>query len=297
MACSSCHRPDLAFSDGRQTAIGVTGERHPRNTPGLANVGYFSILSWVDPNETRLEQQSSRPLFGRHPIEMRVDGLQTYVLQRLGNDPNYQRLFAAAFPETGGAVDFPNIQKALAAFLRTLVSADSPYDRRLADPDALSPAARRGLDLFMGDRLGCGSCHTPPLFTDMNFHNTGLINADGNGGLPVGNQGLTEHTGDPADMGRFRTPSLRNVAVTAPYMHDGSVATLAAVIDHYAAGGRAAQNGARSPLAAPQIAGFPISDTEKADLIAFLEALTDEHFLTDPSIRSPFSYRPQGTSR
>lgn len=298
MSCGTCHRPELAFSDGRPVAIGITGQYHPRNTPGLANVGYFPVLTWADPAETALETQSLKPLFGHEPVEMMSGVMSEIVLDRLNGDASYRRMFAAAFPETGGIIDFRSIRLAIAAFERTLISAGSPYDAWLADPgSALSPAAARGLALFVSPGFSCADCHTPPFFTDMAFHNTGLFNLDGDGGLPLGNQGLVAHSGDPADMGRFRTPSLRNVAVTAPYMHDGTVATLEAVIEHYAAGGRAAQVGARSPLAAPQIAGFPISDAEKADLIAFLEALTDESFLSDPSIRSPFTYRPQTSAQ
>ncbi len=297
MSCGTCHRPELGFSDGRRVAIGITGERHPRNTPGLANVGYFQVLTWANPSETRLEEQSIRPLFGRDPIEMMAEGRQADILARFEADLAYRARFQAAFPETGGAIDFPAIRMAIAAFQRTLISADTPYDRHVRDPasGALSPEAERGMDLFFSDRLACGTCHLPPHFTDAavepRFHNTGLYNLDGAGAYPEGNQGLIEHTGDPATMGRFRTPSLRNVAVTAPYMHDGSIATLDDVISHYAAGGRAALSGEPSPLTSPHVRGFPIRETERASLTAFLHALTDATFLADARIQSPYRWR------
>lgn len=293
MSCGTCHRPELAFSDGRPVAIGITGQYHPRNTPGLANVGYFPVLTWADPAETALETQSIKPLFGHEPVEMMSDVVSEIVLDRLTGDASYRRMFAAAFPETGGIIDFPTIRLAIAAFERTLISAGSPYDNWLADPvAALSPEAARGLALFMSPRFGCADCHAPPFFTDMAFHNTGLFNLDGDGGLPLGNQGLVAHSGDPADMGRFRTPSLRNVAVTGPYMHDGSVESLEAAIEAYAAGGRAALAGARSPLTSPLVAGFRITAGEKADLLAFLGALTDTTFMENEAFQSPFRYRP-----
>ena len=294
MSCSTCHRPELGFTDGRPVAIGVTGERHPRNSQPLANVGYLPTLTWADPSVTSLEEQSKLPLFGEHPIEMLAAGRESAIIARLEVDLRYRRLFAAAFPETGGRIDFLAIRRALAAFERTLLSFDSAYDRAHHgdDSDALSAPARRGEALFFSSRLACASCHPPPLFTDAllstGYHNTGLYDLDGQGALPLGNQGLIEHTGRPADMGQFRTPSLRNVAVTGPYMHDGSLMTLGDVLDHYAAGGRSARAGHRSPLTSPLVSGFALAETEKADLIAFLEALTDYSFLANPEHQSPF---------
>jgi len=175
-----------------------------------------------------------------------------------------------------------------------MVSARAPYDlyRYGGDDAAISEAAKRGEALFLSDRLNCGACHTGLHLSDAipepAYHNTGLYNLDGEGGLPEGNQGLFEATGDAADIGRFRTPSLRNVALTAPYMHDGSLTDLDAVIDHYAAGGEAARLGAPSPLASEHVTGFTLTAGERADLIAFLETLTDQSFLDDPRFQTPF---------
>jgi len=294
MSCATCHDPSKAFTDGRPVAIGITGEFHPRNSMALQNVAYHAVLTWADPATVSLERQMLTPMFGQHPEEMAVTGFEGRVLDYLTHDPIYPGLFAAAFPDRAGAIDFDAITMAIAAFERTLVSADAPYDRyRYAgDEAALSEAAKRGADLFNSERLACGYCHTGLHLTDAipepRFHNTGLYNIDGAGTLPEDNQGLIEHTGRAEDMGKFRTPMLRNVALTAPYMHDGSLATLDAVVDHYAAGGESARTGTRSPLGSPLVMGFELSAGEKADLIAFLESLTDETFLSDPDIRSPF---------
>src|SRR3954454_24171936 len=129
ISCSTCHRPELGFTDGRPVAIGVTGERHPRNSQPLANIGYLPALTWADPAVTSLEEQSKLPLFGDHPVEMLAAGREPAIIARLEVDRRYLQLFAAAFPETGGWIDFVAIRKALAAFERTLLSFDAPYDR------------------------------------------------------------------------------------------------------------------------------------------------------------------------
>lgn len=138
--------------------------------------------------------------------------------------------------------------------------------------------------------------HSRKPFAESGFHNTGLYNVDGRGAYPADNIGLAEHTGRAEDMGRFRTPSLRNVALTAPYMHDGSVATLFDAVDHYAAGGRAAAKGARSPLKSPFVPGFRLTLREKADLVAFLQSLTDRTFVSDPRFANPWTDGPNAAS-
>lgn len=294
MSCATCHRQEKAFTEGRPVAVGVTGERHTLNTPSLANVGYQTALTWADPLQHSLEEQSKVPLFGADPVEMGSDGHEKHIVEQIGFNSINARLFREAFPETQGRVDFEAIRKAIAAFQRTIISANSPYDRfRFAgEVYALPDAAKRGLVLFESERLGCSSCHAGLHLTDAipeaRYHNTGLYNVDGRGGLPDGRKGLVDHTGRAEDMGRFRTPSLRNVAVTAPYMHDGSLATLDDVISHYAAGGEAARRGARSPLTSPKVRAFVITQAERRDLIAFLEALTDGALLADPAFASPF---------
>jgi cytochrome c peroxidase len=190
------------------------------------------------------------------------------------------------------------VRKAIAAFERTLLSGGAPYDRALyADEQrALSPAARRGLRLFTSAELACSECHGGPAFAgrEASFHNTGLYNLGGTGLYPGAGQGLFARTQLPADMGRFRAPGLRNIALTAPYMHDGSVATLRDVLAHYARGGRnwateaGDGHGPRNPHQSAAVRGFALRDEDAAALIAFLEALTDEAFVTDPRFADPW---------
>lgn len=305
-SCASCHQQERGFSDGAPFSWGVTGELTARNTMALANVGYAPSLTWSNPMMIDLSIQARSPLFGQHPVEMGMAGKEEALIAAVSDVPVYRELFSKAFPEDGGKVTVNRITAALAAFERTLVSATSPYDayRFGGDPDAISESAKRGEALFFGDRLKCHACHGGPRFSGdasdngaprVNFENNGLYNIDGIGAYPASNVGAIANTARPEDMGRFKVPSLRNIAVTAPYMHDGSIKTLDAVVDHYAAGGRLIEGGAAnagdgraSPLKSPLVSGFALSAEERKDLIAFLNALTDEAFLKDPRFSNPW---------
>lgn len=291
-SCASCHRPELAFSDGLAHAVGSTGQLHPRSTMSLANVGYNLTLTWADSGLVRIEDQASIPMFNQHPVELGLAGRMDEALQRLASDPGYVELFAEAFPQSGGEISLRTVQQALATFQRTLLSMDSAYDRYvyLGESGALSEAARRGMKLFFSERLACSKCHSGFNFSgpvrqrgrpdpSAAFHNTGLYNIDGRGGYPSQDTGLHQLSKRPRDMGRFRAPTLRNIAVTAPYMHDGSIATLQEVLEHYAVGGR---NGSGNPLKSPLLRGFELTGQQQADLIEFLKSLTDEGFLKEP---------------
>jgi cytochrome c peroxidase len=255
-----------------------------------------------------LEVQALIPLFGEHPVEMGLAGREQQLFAMFKSDPTYQRLFARAFPAETSQGDaalysLSTLTKALASFQRSLLSFDSPYDRYRygGQKNAISPAAKRGEELFFGEKLECYHCHGGFNFTDnlkhartpfpeVGFHNTGLYNEDGRGAYPKASPGIVEFTGEPRDAGRFRTPSLRNVAVAAPYMHDGSIPTLHEVLrTHYARAGRAVHAGrAANPLRSEFIAGFEISEAEIADVVAFLESLTDERFLRAPAHQNPW---------
>lgn len=306
-SCASCHVQALAFTDAEVTATGSTGELLARNSLGLTNSAYTSKLTWANPNFDLLEQQILVPMFGEFPVELGITGHEDEVLARFAEDPFYVELFVAAFPEREDPIVFDSIVKALASFIRVMISGDSPYDRyRQGDDAAISESAKRGAALFFSEELECHHCHggfnfslatrhVNTTFTQNAFQNTGLYNIDGLGGYPPGNRGIYEFTFADVDMGRFRPPSLRNVAVTAPYTHDGSVATLSELIDIYAAGGRVipegqtwAGDGRVSPNKSGFISGFDLDAQDKADLIAFLESLTDEGFLTDPRLGDPF---------
>jgi len=314
-SCASCHKQELAFTDGRTVSPGAFGDLTPRNAMSLANAAYAPVLTWGNPLLHSLEQQALVPLVGREPVELGMAGRDEELAARLRADPVYPPLFARAFPEAPDVISLAAVVRALAAFERTLVSARSPYDRYRYEGNvgAVSEAAIRGEALFFGERLECHHCHGNFNLNDsmmharnrigeIAFHNTGLYNLDGKGAYPSDNTGLEEHTGRPEDMGRFKAPSLRNVAVTAPYMHDGSIPTLDAVLDHYAAGGRTIAGGPHAgvgrtnPLKSSFVSGFTLTPEERADLLAFLRSLTDDEFLKDPEFSDPWRNDPPGRS-
>jgi cytochrome c peroxidase len=305
-ACATCHLQELAFTDGRVTSIGETGQIHRRNSMSLANVAYNASLTWAHPFLTDLERQALVPLFGDNPIELGLDS-EAELVANLAVEPLYADLFAAAFPDEAEPLTAANVVYALSAFQRTLISGRSAFDRWFydGDDDAVDEAAKRGYQLFNSHPAECFHCHVNFNFTDtayyegasswdVRFHNTGLYNVDGLGAYPASDPGLIEITMEPDDMGHFRVPTLRNIAVTAPYMHDGSIATLDEVLDHYAAGGRTivdgpnAGVGSESPLRSTFVPGFELSAQDRADLLAFLAALTDDAFLTDPDLADPW---------
>jgi cytochrome c peroxidase len=237
---------------------------------------------------------------------MGIAGHEAEVLGRFSSDGAYLKLFRRAFPGEKNPVSIRNVTYALASFERTLISGHTAYDRWAygGDTDALTPDERAGAKLFFSRRLGCFQCHAGFNFSgpvdyegaetpSPHFHNTGLYSEDGQGAYPLPNTGLHRHSGLADDMGRFRAPTLRNIALTAPYMHDGSIPTLEAVIDHYAAGGRAGRirpgvqggppaNAVKDPL----IRGFTIGKDERGQLVAFLRALTDDAFVRRAVVRS-----------
>lgn len=306
VACASCHLQSLGFSDGLALSVGVGGSVTERNAMGLANVGYSPVLTWANPHLTSLERQSLVPMFSEEPVEMGLAGQEQVLFDKLQKDPLYRTLFAEAFPELGGRIELASITRALAAFQRTLISVGSPYDRFKygGDKDALGEAALRGEKLFFSEKAECYHCHQGFNFTDtlqtansgfaeVAFYNTGLYNLDGNGAYPAGGMGLYTLTNKASDMGKFRTQSLRNVGVTAPYFHDGSAATLDDVIDHYAAAGRSLQghlagDGSTNPYKDPLLVGFDTSGTVREDLKAFLNSLTDTDFLSNPRFSDPW---------
>jgi cytochrome c peroxidase len=293
-ACATCHQQARAFTDGRAHALGSTGGEHPRSAMALTNVAYNATFGWADSTVTTLEAQMAVPMFNEHPIELGMRGREREIVGRFSSDPATVPYFSRAFPDEPEPVSLANIVKAIASFERTLVSGNSPLDRYLYfdERDALTPRAQRGMQLFFSKRLRCSECHSgfnlagSTTFPDGDeseivFHNTGLYNVDGHGGYPLDDQGLIAVTKRPSDMGRFRAPSLRNVAVTAPFMHDGSLATLDDVLTHYSKGGVA------SGLKSDRMTGFTITRQQRADLIEFLNALTDETFLTNPTFAAP----------
>ena len=266
-SCASCHEQARAFTDGRKTAIGSTGQVHARNAMSLVNIAYAERLTWANPRMRSLEEQALVPLLGSDPVEL--------GFRRVPEDAVYARLFPAAFPESGGARTVENVAKAIAAFERTILSARSAYDRYHYgnEPNAISESAKRGEAIFFSDGSGsCFRCHTGVnLGGGMEYMNNGMAGP--------GVFGVTKR---PADLGKFRAPTVRNIAVTGPYMHDGSIETLEGVIAHYAERGRPHAN-----LDA-RIGTIHLSPQNKKDLHAFLESLTDEALLRDSRFSDPW---------
>jgi cytochrome c peroxidase len=274
-SCASCHQQALAFTDGLARAIGSTGGVHPRSSMSLANVVYNASYGWED-RRWSLESQMDVPMHNEQPVEMGVKGNEAEVLARFTIDGAYVERFRAAFPGESSPITFPNMVRAIASFERVLVSADSAFDRYLYldDQRGMSPAAKRGAGLFFSERLHCSECH-------------GSVNISGPtiffGAMPSDPEAFFHDTGVSAEPAKFRAPTLRNIAVTGPYMHDGRIKTLGEVVAHYAAGGRT--NRPKSD----KVRGFAIAPSETADLVAFLETLTDHKFLTNPALSNPLS--------
>jgi cytochrome c peroxidase len=306
-SCATCHDQAVAFTDRRARSQGVTGHTTPRGSMSLANVAYSPVLTWANPSIRSLEAQALIPMFGENPVEMGLSGREAILIADLKKESRYTPLFAKAYPGDADPFTLGNITKAIATFERTLISGRSPYDRYKSgeDPNAISEAAKQGETLFFSEELECFHCHGSFNFTEtvdfagkgfleIEFHNTGLYNVGGTGNYPASNTGVHAITNDPDDMGKFKAPSLRNVAVTAPYMHDGSITDLHAVLDHYAAGGRTITTGPNAGVGAdnPHKSGFvkkfDMPMMVRHNLMMFLRSLTDDTFLKDPRFSDPW---------
>jgi cytochrome c peroxidase len=308
-ACASCHQQSHAFSEEAPIATGSTGQKHHRNSMALVNVAYTATFTWAHSGINTVEQHVLLPLFGDKPVEMGAAGHEQEILDRLRKDPEYQKLFARAFPAASEQVTFDNVAKALASFVRTLISFDSPFDHYAyyGEDQALTESQVRGMNLFMSERLECAHCHAGFNFSqfvthesaavaERAFHITGLYPYSETY-ISGADYGLFAATGQAADKDRFKAPTLRNIERSAPYMHDGSLATLNDVIDFYSAGGRVLADGPRTgdarthPGKSPFIRGFTLSAQERQDLLAFLSSLTDERFLRNPKFADPDSQK------
>ncbi|MBX7202996.1 MAG: cytochrome-c peroxidase [Bacteroidia bacterium] len=275
-SCSSCHRQEAAFSDaGKRFSVGIKGLNGSRNAHAIINTGFLSRLFW-DGRALGLEAQILEPV--PNPLEMNLSWKEAGV--RLNADESYRKEFFQAFGIN--TIDSTFVAKAIAQFLRTLISADSRFDKRLRNELNLSAEELNGYVIFNTERGDCFHCHPADggrLFTDNRFHNNGLDSV-------FTDKGLFSISGNPADMGKFLTPTLRNIAFTAPYMHDGRFATLEEVIEHYNRGGIASPS--TDPLMKNVGKGLNLTAKEKADLLAFLHALSDSNFVKNKNFSSPF---------
>jgi cytochrome c peroxidase len=248
MSCASCHFPDRAFTDGRRTSPGSTGEMTDRNAPMLVNLAWNATYTWANPALTTLERQAEVPLFSETPVEMGVnDANRAEVIGRFKIDHEMARAFAAAFPDLPEPVGLVSIIKALASFQRSLLSFDSRFDQ-----GRLNEQERRGHGVFSRQ---CARCHGGPVLAQPPVGFVAIMPPEA---YVFPNRGLYEFTGETADLGRVRPPLLRNVALTAPYLHDGRAATLDDALSAH-----------RTIRLAP---------AERSEVIAFLHALTDPAF-------------------
>lgn len=261
-SCASCHNPDLGFGDGLTLSAALDGKPLDRHTPSLYNLAWGSVFLW-DGRAASLEEQSLMPIASAVEMNMPLEVL----VERLTKVDYYRGEFSAIYNEADIGPEY--IGRALASFMRAIVSDNAPFDRYLeGDTTAMSPEAQRGFDLFAG-KAQCSQCHSGPNLTDDSFHNLGMEGSD---------PGRAEVVAAPHLHGAFKTPGLRNVTLSAPYMHDGSLPSLEAVIEFYNRGGNTPVN--RSDLIKP----LNLSAKEIADLIAFLGALESPVLVKRPAI-------------
>jgi cytochrome c peroxidase len=272
ISCASCHRPELGFSDGRRFSVGATGKALARHTPHLYNLAWSPTLFW-DGRATSLEEQALVPIQGADEMNLPLEA----AVRKLNEDPDYAAAFPRVYPKTG--LTARTLAKALAAFVRTIVSGPAPFDRYVTgDTGALTPSAIRGKELFFG-RAKCSTCHRGPNFTDGSFHNTG-VPGDDRGRAAFDRVGEFQMRPYPFFQTEkaFKTPGLRNAALTAPYFHDGSEPTLQDVVRFYNQGGKER----RSYGLALDIRPLDFDDAQLSDLVSFLEALTADTALAAP---------------
>lgn len=276
VSCATCHPPEKAFSDPNALSIGIEDRESPRHGMALINLYYSNRFFW-DGRKESLEDQALDPIF--NPLEM--DNTEEELIKRLNASEDYQKLFQRAFGDTAS---LPTVAKAIASFERTLISGKSKYDLFVEtnDTSVFTDAELRGFDLFFAERFNARHAEC--------FHCHGGFNFDdrANPAGPYRNNGLDEFyedkglaliTQDAKDVGKFKVPTLRNIAFTAPYMHDGRFQTLEEVIDHYASGGMPHNN--RDPL----MNNIILDEQGKADVVAFLKTLSDPEFLSNPAFR------------
>ena len=249
-ACASCHRPDLQYTDGRARAVGATGAVLARSAMSLINVAYSRTLGWRKPGFGSLETQMRQPMFNEHPIELGLRGAEARLLRELAADAPLVRRFSDAFPGSARPVSMRHLIQAIACFERSLIAGGSAFDRYVFDddPSALTDSAKRGMALFFSARAGCAACHSGIAF--------------------AGRSGFV----DTGTGGTFKVPTLRNIALTAPYMHDGRLSDFGAVLAHYEHPDKDAAAGEKLD---GRLRPLRLDSSEKHDLIDFLNSLSD----------------------
>lgn len=268
MSCATCHEQRKAFADGNIARRGALEDPGKRNVPGLSNIGLFKNLTWAHNHVSGLAEQALMPIKGTDPVEMGMNGYEDEVGKRLSPNECYQKLFSIAFGNEKSAINLGNVSLALESFQKTLISNNSVYDQAIKSGKPLpSKDARDGKKLFFGDAK-CNTCHTAPLFSDDDFHQVQPDNQIFENGFK--DYGLFDVTGKIKDKNFFRTPSLRNGSLTAPYWHDGSAKTLKGAIKKH-------------NLKINQ----KLSNKQIKKIIAFIETLKDDTFITNPQFSKP----------
>jgi cytochrome c peroxidase len=271
-ACAQCHIQQNAFGDTRRFSEGIHGVFGSRHAPTIVNPAWIAEMFW-DGRAAGLEGQAREPV--PNPIEMDLPWPD--AIERLQRHPEYPALFCAAFGDKRVTQD--RVVKAIAQFERTFISVNSKYDRVRRGEATFTPAEQKGYDIFRTERGDCFHCHDELFFATSTFHNTGLDSV-------VGDNGRYDVTGDPADIGKFKSATLRNIEVSSPYMHDGRFSTLEEVLAHYNMGFHDGDD--VDPLIRARLTRAPMRPGEIDTLIIFLSTLTDPDFLLNPDLSSPF---------
>jgi cytochrome c peroxidase len=298
-SCSSCHDPKFAFTDSYKRSFGIYGDLHQRNSKPLFNLQGQKYLTATDSTIHLLEEQMNNPMFNQHPPELGINGHEAEIIQRFKNNKIYYDLFKKVFPNAKNLITFQQIKNAIAAFVITIESYNSKYDKYIAgNKTVFNSHELEGMQLFFSDSLNCSKCHggknfDAPFFkneigeTEFYF-NSGIYNIDGVGGYPINDIGLMQKTKAKKDMGKFKVPTLRNLSFTAPYYHDGSSASLKSVIEDYSNGGRIIENGenkgngTNNPFQHGAIKKLKLTTLQTMQLINFLETLNDTSLLKNP---------------
>lgn len=302
-SCASCHDQKFSFTDGYRRSVGATGDLHQRNSSPLINIVYREYLTASDSSLHYPEQQINNPLFHDAPIELGWKGHEEEILDRINSDQFYKKRFKEIFGTGDETVNKKNIEYCLASFVKSIFSSNSRFDKYFYQKqNVLSVAEKKGMQLFFSVKLNCSSCHSgnnldkPVDENTSPYFNTGLYNVNDAGDYPGYDKGLYEVTENRNDIGKYRVPTLRNLAFTAPYYHDGSAATLEEVMRNYENGGRIITNGvlkgngAMNPYKSNLIKGFSLTDEERKDLISFLLCISDSSVLTNKNYGNPFGY-------
>jgi cytochrome c peroxidase len=306
-ACASCHAQEFAFTDNYTRSIGALGDLLQRNAKPLINLVLEKYLTAADSTIHFPEEQINNPMFNEHPVELGMKGNEATILERIKTDKYYQQQFKKAFSREENPITVKNIQYTITSFIKTILSFDSPYDRYYfrKDKGSMNREQLNGSKLFFSNELNCSSCHgginfSSPSIKNENgvsefYFNTGLYYINNRSGYPEEDPGLSYLTKNPVDIGKYKVPTLRNLAFTAPYFHDGSAATLDDVISLYENGGRNVADGANkgdgknNPNKHPLIKGFKLNSQQRKELVSFLLSLSDSTVLKNQAYANPFS--------